>query len=138
MDDAVCTVHWYLFSWNDVLRLAIPPEVRRTEVEGFIDWQADKLARWLYRDPETFGEFPWSWVSEDLAIAQWDLGEWFGIFRDLRIFFCVHPRASGQPLSVHILAVREDGAAYLAECEQELLARREEVVFFLEGDAPDG
>jgi hypothetical protein len=133
--DEIDPVRWYSFSWNDVLRLPVPAELRRVEVETLVGWQADKLAKWPHRDPQLFGEFPCSWVREDLGLGQWQLGEWFGIFRDLRIFFYVRPAASGGPPSVHILAVREDGAAYVAEQGDELLARREEVASFLEDEA---
>jgi hypothetical protein len=129
--DEVCPVRWYLFSWNDVLRLPLPPEVRREEVEVLLDRQAETLAYWGEREPQMLGDLPWSWVREDLAIAPWHLGEWFGIFRDLRFFFYLHLSESGQLLSVHVLGAREDGGDYLAAGLDELVRRREEVLSFL-------
>jgi hypothetical protein len=131
-----CDVRWYTFSWNDVLRLPIPEEVRRAEVEVFLDREAETLRYWGEREPQVLGLFPWQWVQEELRIAEWRLGDWFTIFRDLRIFFFVHEPGGGAP-SIHILAVQEDGGDYLAAQRDELLARHAEVLARLgEGPGP--
>ncbi len=126
--EPTCDVHWYSFAWNDVLRLPMPDEVRRAEIEVFIDREADTLGYWREREPHMLGLFPWTWVREDLHIAEWCLGDWFLIFRDLRIYFYVHEAGEGQRPSIHVLAVQEDGAAFSSQHLQDLLERREEVL----------
>jgi hypothetical protein len=133
--EELCDVRWYTFSWNDVLRLPMPEEVRRTEVEVFIDREAETFRYWGEREPQVLGIFGWDWVREDLRIAEWRLGDWFTIFRDLRIFFYVHQTGGGVS-SIHILAVQEAGGDYRAGRSEELLARREAVLALL-GDEPE-
>jgi hypothetical protein len=115
----------------------MPEEVRRADVEVFIDREAETLRSWGEREPRVLGLFGWDWVREDLRIAEWRLGDWFGIFRDLRFFFYVHERGGAVP-SVHILAVQEDGADYLATRPDELLERYGEVLARLEEEPGPG
>jgi hypothetical protein len=63
------------------------------------------------------------------------LGDWFGVFRDLRFFFYVHELPPEHSLSVHLLAVQEDGGEYLAQHVDQLLERRELVLALLEGES---
>lgn len=132
--EELCDVRWYTCSWNDVLRLPVPEEVRRTEVEVLIDREAETLRYWGERESHVLGLFEWRWVREDLRIAEWRLEDWLMIFRDLRIIFYVHQPEAGVS-SIHILAVQEDGGDYLATQSEELLARHREVLALL-GDEP--
>jgi hypothetical protein len=132
-----CDVRWYTFSWNDVLRLPLPEEARREEIEVFIDREAETFRSWGEREPQVLGLFRWDWVREDLRIAEWRLEDWFSLFRDLRIFFYVHEAGGGMP-SVHILAVREDGADYVRTQKDELLARSRQVLALLAEDSGPG
>lgn len=132
-----CDVRWYTFSWNDVLRLPMPEEVKRAEVEVLIDREGETLRFWGERESQVLGLFRWDWVREDFRIAEWRLEDWFGIFHDLRIFFYVHQPAEGTP-SVHILAVQEDGGVYLTTQGDDLLRRYGEMLGCLGEESSPG
>jgi len=134
-----CEVRWYTFSWTDVFRLPTPEEVRRAEVEVFLYREAEVLRYWGEREPQVLGLFPWSWVPgwEERRVARCRLQDWYGIFRDLQFFFCVHESPGGAS-SVHILAVQEDGEDYPVTRRDELQQRYEVVLTLLEAErGPD-
>jgi hypothetical protein len=121
-------VEWTYAAWNDVLWLPVPPELRRTEIEILLDRLADTLTYWGEREPQTLGDLPWSWVREDLRLAQWHLGDWFRVFTDLRIFFFVPEEDPALPTTIYVLAVQEAGERYVAANLDELLLRRQQVM----------
>ncbi len=129
--EPACIVECYTFVLIDIAKLPMPENVRRGEVEVFIDREAETLRYWKEQETE-LGLFRWAWLRQDLGIAEWNLGEWFDLFRDLRIFFYVHPPEGANGPSIHLLAIQEDGEDFHRHDLGVLLERREAVLSLIE------
>ena len=129
--EAKCNLIWYTFSLNDVLRLPVPEDRNREKVEAFLFRDAEVLKSWNNRELDRLALFEWSWVWEKLRVAQLRLPDWYDTFRDLRFFFYI--QEGGETLSIHLLAVQEDGENFLRTQREELRLRYQDVISLLEG-----
>ena len=130
--EPTCDVKEYTFFVNDVFRLPMPERLRRSDVEVFLFREVQTLQYWEEQDPRDLGFSPWGWVRQELRIAEWNLEQWYDLFRDLRLFFYAHPSASTGLPSIHLLAVQEDGENFRRHHMDVLIERRGAVLALIE------
>jgi hypothetical protein len=125
---------WHSGAWIEVLSLPVPAHVAesdesayRRHLAEYIDRSAMVLEDWDQRDAEWLGEFRWGWVDYDRELAYLCL-EVEG-FADLRLFLWVNDFALARSRTIHVIAVSENGAAYLQGRGIDiLLQRRDDVI----------
>jgi hypothetical protein len=124
---------WHLGAWIDVLSLPVPDLVAESEEGAFrvrltqyLERCAMVLEDWDQRDAEWLGEFRWGWVDYERQLAY--LGVDVDGFPDLRLFVWVNDFAYAGLQSIHVVAVTEDGRAYLERGGSDMFRRRDELI----------
>jgi hypothetical protein len=133
---------WHSGAWIDVLNLPVPVEVAgiehddyRLQLQEYVDRCAMILEGWDQRNAERLGDLPWGWVDYERQLAYLRL-EVEG-FTDLRLFVWLNDFAFAGLRAIHVLAVNENGAAYLeAGGRDVLLRRRDDVIIQLTPPPP--
>lgn len=122
---------WHSGAWIDVLRLPIPADVGepehgtyRLQLEAYVERSAMVLEDWDQRDARRLGDFEWGWVDYGNQLAYLTL-EVDG-FGDLRLFVWVNDFAMAGRRTIHVVAVSENGTAFLQREGLEVLRRRRE------------